>query len=235
MSSALRTRCSLVLAGSATGFGGLSRRCAGNSDCPSKLAVFWPPAVKRRQIPIRAAPTPCLEAIKGPKEEHALLQGIEPDMAVLGKAMGNGFPLSAVVMTERLAAAFAAGPLYFNTFAGSNAACVSGLAVLREVQQRGLQEHAWQVGKSVLSALQAVQQTFPEDVGDVRGQGLFLGIELVTSAASRAPAPGKAKWVKERMKAHKVCGSCPETRCRLLAWSVAYVLSTPSMAIAPLP
>jgi hypothetical protein len=127
--------------------------------------------------------------------------------------MGHGYPLSGVVTTNELAHTFAAGPMYFNTFAGSNAACASGLAVLKAISELGLQENAWIVGKRLLAGLIAIQKAYPNDVGDVRGQGLFVGIELVTSSMCKGPSPGKAMWLKERMKTKQVRALQPLVSC----------------------
>jgi 4-aminobutyrate aminotransferase-like enzyme len=139
-------------------------------------------------------------------EEHkCLLQGVRPDIVTMGKAMGNGFPVSGVVASAEAAAAFELGPLYFNTYGGCNAAAASGLAVLQVMEAQGLQSHAKRVGQEVLAGLDKLRQRFPEDVGVVRGMGMFLGIEMVQSRACKRHAPGKAKWLKERLKAKHVC------------------------------
>ena len=132
------------------------------------------------------------------------LQGVQPDAVVVGKAMGNGFPISGVITTEKLLAAFEDGPLYFNTFAGGNVACATGLAVLQALEQRKLQSNAQKVGGKVAEGLRKLQCDFPEDIGDVRGFGFFQGVEFVLSCSCKSPAPGKAKWIQERMKAGQV-------------------------------
>ena len=130
---------------------------------------------------------------------------MRPDAVVVGKAMGNGFPLSGVIATPQLIQAFETGPLYFNTFAGGNVACATGLAVLQALERRALQANAHAVGAKLLAALHALQLRFPDDIGHVRGRGFFLGVEMVRSRASQAAAPGKAKWLQESMKRAQVC------------------------------
>lgn len=131
-------------------------------------------------------------------------QGVAPDILVAGKALGAGFPIAAVLCTVAVAEAFAAGPDYFNTFAASNAACASGLAVLAVHDRLRLQQRASAVGDRLLCGLRALQAEWPDDIGDVRGAGLFIGVEFVVSAQFKQPAPAKAAWFKEAMKERKV-------------------------------
>ncbi|GIL48167.1 hypothetical protein Vafri_4859 [Volvox africanus] len=131
-------------------------------------------------------------------------QGVAPDIVTMGKPIGNGYPLAALATTRELAAAFSApGMEYFNTYGGSTAAVAAGLAVLRVIQRDGLQHHAQRVGEFILSGLRRLRATY-EVVGDVRGLGLFLGIEIVRDKASKRHAPATARWLKERMKARRV-------------------------------
>ncbi|GIL74813.1 hypothetical protein Vretimale_2410 [Volvox reticuliferus] len=131
-------------------------------------------------------------------------QGVAPDIVTMGKPIGNGYPLAALATTRELAAAFAApGMEYFNTYGGSTAAVAAGLAVLRVIQRDGLQHHAHRVGEYLLSGLGRLRAAH-EVVGDVRGLGLFLGIEIVRDKASKRHAPATARWLKERMKARRV-------------------------------
>jgi 4-aminobutyrate aminotransferase-like enzyme len=122
----------------------------------------------------------------------------------MGKAMGNGFPIAGVAMRHELAASFAQGPAYFNTFGGCNAACASGLAVLKAIAEEKLQENAVKVGHSIKGGLTRLQDAFPDTIGDVRGHGLFIGAEIVCDEDSKAPSPGKATWLKEDMKRQQV-------------------------------
>ena len=125
-------------------------------------------------------------------------QGVVPDIVTLGKPIGNGFPLGAVVTTREIAEAFHNGMEYFNTFGGSPAACAAGLAVLDVMRDEGLQQHAREVGSYLKSRLVELRR-FPI-VGDVRGLGLFLGVELVRDRATMEPAPGQADYVVNRMR-----------------------------------
>ena len=107
-------------------------------------------------------------------------QGVVPDVVVLGKPIGNGYPLGAVVTTREIAASFDNGMEFFSTFGGSTVSCAAGLAVLDVVQEERLQDHAREVGDELLAGLRGLAKRHPL-IGDVRGSGLFLGVELVTS------------------------------------------------------
>lgn len=126
-------------------------------------------------------------------------QGVVPDIVVLGKPIANGYPLGAVVTTRAIADAFDNGMEYFSTFGGSTAACVAGLATLRVTQEEELQAHALQMGHRLLGGLRPCMAQH-DLVGDVRGSGLFLGVELVADRESRAPAPAAASFVVQRMR-----------------------------------
>lgn len=126
-------------------------------------------------------------------------QGVVPDIVTLGKPIGNGWPLGAVVTTSEIAAAFANGMEYFNTFGGNPASLAAGLAVLREVQELGLQAQAQRVGDHLQAGLRELQARFPV-LGDVRGLGLYLGAELVKDPDRRDPHPAAAGYVADRMR-----------------------------------
>mmetsp|Transcript_5644 Transcript_5644/g.14572 ORF Transcript_5644/g.14572 Transcript_5644/m.14572 type:complete len:554 (-) Transcript_5644:31-1692(-) len=130
-------------------------------------------------------------------------QNVVPDIVVLGKPIGNGFPLAAVVTTRRVADRFSDGVEYFNTFGGCNAACAAGASVLKEIREKKLQENAETVGNYLLRLLEQFKITCPY-VGDVRGKGLFIGVEFVTSKSTMYPAPSIAKFVCNTMKKRKV-------------------------------
>jgi len=127
------------------------------------------------------------------------LQGVEPDMVVLGKPIGNGHPMAAVIMTEELADAFDNGLEYFNTYGGNPVSMETGLAVLDVIQQEELQQHALEVGEILLDGFKQLQTKFPL-IGDVRGTGLFVGVELVKDRTTLEPAIQEIKIVVEKMK-----------------------------------
>ncbi len=126
-------------------------------------------------------------------------QGVVPDIVTLGKPMGNGHPLAAVVTTPEIAGAFNNGMEYFNTYGGNPVSCAVGMAVLDVIQTEGLQENARQVGAYLLQRLSALKEK-SWLVGDVRGLGLYLGVELVTDHDTLTPAADEAAYICNRMK-----------------------------------
>jgi 4-aminobutyrate aminotransferase-like enzyme len=122
-----------------------------------------------------------------------------PEIVVLGKPIANGYPMGAVVTTRPVAERFDNGMEFFSTFGGSTAACAAGLTTLRVTRQEGLQAHALRVGGRLLEALRALQARHGI-IGDVRGSGLFLGVELVKDRATLEPAADEASQVVLRMR-----------------------------------
>lgn len=131
------------------------------------------------------------------------LAGVVPDIVTMGKPLGNGHPLAAVVTTRAIADAFDTGMKYFNTFGGNPVSCAIGSTVLDIVRTDGLQEHAGQVGRYFADGLRALQGRH-RLIGDVRAQGLYLGVELVRDRDSKEPATAEAFEVTELMKAEGV-------------------------------
>ncbi len=125
--------------------------------------------------------------------------GVVPDIVVMGKPLGNGHPLATVVTTPDIAASFDNGMEFFSTFGGNPVSCAVGLAVLDVVADEQLQAHALRVGQRLLDRLAPMAERF-EIVGDVRGSGLFLGVELVHDRDSREPAGREADYVVNRMR-----------------------------------
>ena len=128
-------------------------------------------------------------------EDH----GVVPDIVTMGKPIGNGHPLAAVVTTPEIAESFNNGMEYFNTFGGNPVSCRIGLAVLDVIEEEGLQDHSRRVGKRLLAELKRLVERHAI-VGDARGTGLFQGIELVTDRKSLEPAPRHATRLVERMR-----------------------------------
>ena len=126
-------------------------------------------------------------------------QDVVPDIVVMGKPLGNGHPLAAVVTTRAIADAFDNGMEYFNTFGGNTVSCAVGLAVLNVLRDEQLQDHARRVGDRLLADLRAVGERHAL-VGDVRGAGLFVGVELVRDRDTLEPAGAEAAYVSNRMR-----------------------------------
>ncbi|MEW9573447.1 aminotransferase class III-fold pyridoxal phosphate-dependent enzyme [Rhodanobacter sp. Si-c] len=130
-------------------------------------------------------------------------QGVAPDILTVGKPIGNGHPIGAVVTTPEIAASFVTGMEYFNTFGGNPVSCAIALAVLDVIHEEGLQENARVVGGLLMDGLRELQHRH-ECIGDVRGCGLFIGAELVSDPVARTPDRVKARQVVEAMKARHV-------------------------------
>jgi 4-aminobutyrate aminotransferase-like enzyme len=126
-------------------------------------------------------------------------QGVVPDIVTLGKPIGNGFPLAAVITTAEIARSFANGMEYFNTFGGNPVACAAGLAVLDVIRDADLQKNAHEVGNYLRFGLRQLQGKY-SCIGDVRGIGLFLGIELVRDPSTLEAADREAAHLVEDMK-----------------------------------
>jgi 4-aminobutyrate aminotransferase-like enzyme len=126
-------------------------------------------------------------------------QGVVPDIVTMGKPIGNGHPMAAVVTTREIADAFDAGMRYFNTFGGNPVSCAVGMAVLDEIEEAGLQRHAAETGRYLKDALAALAAKH-ELVGDVRGHGMYLGVELVRDRDTKEPATAEALHLCELMK-----------------------------------
>ncbi len=126
-------------------------------------------------------------------------QHVVPDIVTLGKPIGNGFPLAAVVTTPEIADAFANGMEYFNTFGGNPVSCAVGLVVLDVIEDEKLQENALQVGEYLKKKLEGLKDKYPL-IGDVRGMGLFTGIELVRDQNTLESADTEAAFIVEKMK-----------------------------------
>jgi 4-aminobutyrate aminotransferase-like enzyme len=126
-------------------------------------------------------------------------QHVVPDIVTMGKPIGNGHPLGAVVTTPEIAAAFANGMEYFNTFGGNPVSCAVGMAVLDVIETEGLQQRAQHVGAQLLASLRELMPRHAL-IGDVRGRGLYIGIELVLDRDTLAPAARHAAWIVERMR-----------------------------------
>lgn len=114
--------------------------------------------------------------------------GVIPDIVTVGKPFGNGMPLAAVITTEEISNAFESMNVeYFNTFGGNPVACASGLAVLDEIESKQLQQNAYDIGKYLMDKLNDLKQDV-YIIGDIRGSGLFIGIDLITDRETLQPA-----------------------------------------------
>lgn len=128
-------------------------------------------------------------------------QGAVPDIVVLGKPIGNGHPLGVVVTSKAIAESFDNGIEFFSTFGGSTLSCRIGKAVLDIVDDEGLQDNARLMGTQLIAELQTLEAKY-RCVGDVRGMGLFVGLELIHSDGSEATEI--CSYIKNRMRDHRI-------------------------------
>ena len=122
---------------------------------------------------------------------------VTPDIVTMGKSMGNGHPLSAVVTTREIAEVFNNGMEYFNSFGGNPVSCAVGHAVLNVIEEESLQQNAKDVGNYLLDELRKIDHPL---IGEVRGLGLFIGVELVNDHHTLVPAEKEANTIVNRMK-----------------------------------
>ncbi len=128
-------------------------------------------------------------------------QGALPDIVVMGKPIGNGHPLGVLVTTKEIAQSFDNGIEFFSTFGGSTLSCRIGKEVLDIVDDEGLQENARVMGARLMKGLMQIEADF-SCVGDVRGMGLFLGVELINPDGSESGEI--CSYVKNRMRDHRI-------------------------------
>ncbi|MGE0239690.1 MAG: aminotransferase class III-fold pyridoxal phosphate-dependent enzyme [Parvibaculaceae bacterium] len=121
-------------------------------------------------------------------------QGVVPDIVTMGKPIGNGHPLAALVTTPDVAEAFDNGMEYFNTFGGNPVSCAIGLKVLEIIERDGLRDNAKAIGDYLVARFRDMQKRH-DCIGDVRGMGLFLGLDLVRDRSSKAHATELANRV----------------------------------------
>jgi alanine-glyoxylate transaminase / (R)-3-amino-2-methylpropionate-pyruvate transaminase len=122
-------------------------------------------------------------------------QGVVPDIVTMAKGIGNGAPLAAVVTTAEIAATIARRT-HFNTFGGNPVVCAQGAAVLDVIDREKLQANALKIGNQILAGLERLKAKH-DIIGDVRGKGLLLGIELVKERATKEPATAECAHVME--------------------------------------
>ena len=152
---------------------------------PSFLAAKAFEAVRRRAA--SSSRTRSRRASGGSSSWYAFeAHGVAPDVVTVGKLFGNGLPLAAAVVARAVSDAFAAGPEYFNTFGGNPACCAAGLAVLEAIEADGLARtrRAWRGTRKGFERLMGLGGARCV-VGDVRGRGLFLGVDLVRTRPRR--------------------------------------------------
>jgi 4-aminobutyrate aminotransferase-like enzyme/Ser/Thr protein kinase RdoA (MazF antagonist) len=126
-------------------------------------------------------------------------QEVIPDIVTMGKSIGNGHPIGAVVTTPEIAESFNTGMEFFSTTGGNTVSCAVGMAVLDIIENQQLQKNALDVGNHLLKRLNALKERYPI-IGNVRGIGLFIGVELVRNHSTLEPASHETEYIVERMK-----------------------------------
>jgi alanine-glyoxylate transaminase / (R)-3-amino-2-methylpropionate-pyruvate transaminase len=125
-------------------------------------------------------------------------QGVIPDIVTMAKGIGNGCPLGAVVTTPKIAQSLM-GKVHFNTFGGNPVVSAIGTAVLEVIEKENLQANSLQIGGYILDGLNKLKEKY-KIIGDVRGKGLMLGIEMVKDRATKMPASAECAQVVETAK-----------------------------------
>ncbi len=126
--------------------------------------------------------------------------GVTPDIVIMAKGIGNGYPLAAVVARREVAECMA-GKYYFNTYGANPVSCAAGRAVLAVIEREGLQANASRVGAKLLAVAEDLKQRH-DIIGDVRGRGLMLAIEMVSDRRSKTPATEQTAELFERTREH---------------------------------
>jgi 4-aminobutyrate aminotransferase-like enzyme len=129
--------------------------------------------------------------------------GVVPDIVTMGKPMGNGHPIAAVVTRREIAEEFQKHIGYFNTFGGNTVSCAVANATLDVLLNEGLQQRALRVGAHLKDGLERLAEHH-DSIGYIHGRGLFYGVELVSSRITADPAPKAARWIREHMKTNGV-------------------------------
>ncbi|MEX3845490.1 aspartate aminotransferase family protein [Paraburkholderia sp. BR10882] len=132
-------------------------------------------------------------------QRHSLI----PDLVTMGKPMGNGHPIAAMVAQPRVLKEFGEEARYFNTFGGNPVSCAAAMATLDVIQSEGLRENARAVGEYLRQGFRDLAEKY-RFIGDVRGDGLFLGVELVDERETKAPAREATAWFVNGMREERV-------------------------------
>ncbi|HUX70177.1 MAG TPA: aspartate aminotransferase family protein [Cellulomonadaceae bacterium] len=132
--------------------------------------------------------------------------GVVPDLVTMGKPMGNGIPVSAMAARSEVLAAFGDSIPYFNTFGGNPVSIAAAQAVLDVIRDEDLQLHSDRVGSLMLAGLREMTADHPL-VGEVRGAGLYIGVDIVTDPESRNPDQGTALEIIEKLRERRVLTS----------------------------
>lgn len=129
--------------------------------------------------------------------------GVVPDIVTLGKPMGNGHPMAGMVARKEVLAEFGQRLRYFNTFGGNPVSAAVGMAVLDAIENEGIMENARTVGAYLRGGLETLAQSH-SIIGEVRGAGLFIGVELVRNRSSKEPAPNETAAIVNGLRERRI-------------------------------
>jgi 4-aminobutyrate aminotransferase-like enzyme len=130
-------------------------------------------------------------------------QDVVPDIVTVGKPIGNGHPLGAVITTPEIARSFDNGMEFFNTFGGNPVSVAVGMAVMDVIEEEGLRQRAERVGRYLAEGFRDLGTRRPE-IGDVRGLGMFMGVELVRDRETLEPATEETSRLIERLRSEGI-------------------------------
>jgi len=151
--------------------------------------------------------------------------GVVPDMVTLGKPMGNGHPLAGLVANPEVLERFGREMRYFNTFGGNPVSAAVGMAVLDVIEAEGIVTNARDVGAYLSAGLHKLAARHPV-IGDIRGAGLFIGVELVRDRATRLPAPEAASAIVNGLRDRRILISAAGPDANILKIRPPLVFST---------
>jgi len=141
--------------------------------------------------------------------------GVAPDMVTIGKPMGNGYPMAGIVLRPEVIAEFGPRARYFNTFGGNPVAAAAGKAVLDTIRIEGLQQNALEVGGYLMEGLRNLARSHPA-IGDVRGAGLFVGVEIVSGPAAKQADAALTTRIVNGLRRRRVLISASGPRANVL-------------------
>ncbi|WP_313531299.1 aspartate aminotransferase family protein [Shinella sp.] len=141
--------------------------------------------------------------------------GVAPDMVTIGKPMGNGYPMAGIVLRPEVIAEFGPRARYFNTFGGNPVAAAAGKAVLDTIRIDGLQQNALEVGNYLMEGLKALSGRY-HAIGDVRGSGLFIGVEIVADPAVKSPDAALTTRIVNGLRERRILISASGPRANVL-------------------
>jgi len=141
--------------------------------------------------------------------------GVAPDMVTIGKPMGNGYPMAGIVLRPEVIAEFGPRARYFNTFGGNPVAAAAGKAVLDTIRIEGLQQNALEVGTYLMEGLRTLARSHPA-IGDVRGSGLFVGVEIVSDPAAKQADAALTTRIVNGLRRRRVLISASGPRANVL-------------------